>query len=450
MTKCDIRMKKTLINTLASMFISAMALTSLASCDPIDNGEDGGTIDFDTTIRTDVLNEGYYKDIFMDSGVYLTSRTTLPAASYLGWTMDYYASAANEDLTAIDTLLQSQCFSGYETDLNGYLLYPDGAPRYKVIYVNGGKSTKHGDSLGESGLNAIRTFVNNGGTYVGTCAGAFMASNGYDGNADWPSYTRLWPGMAQHTGLSDSYTGMTIVSGSPLLDYYDFGGDMYIDEVRHNGGCFANSLPNGTEILALYDFPSDPSRKFQGKPSIWAYKITPQKGRMVMCGSHPEGVTGGERRDLFAAFLRYAVDGRGIATVKTTLKNGELWEMTKGTKDKDPKHTMIGDRQYHHFAVAIPSKAKKIKVTLNGDNNFDFNLYMTKETFAFENVAQYKQQGTGGQKELSFDTLEPGLYYIAVQCTSVPSATVGDHGVKYVAHTEILNGAPYTISVTWK
>ena len=60
--------------------------------------------------RQQVLDRGrgYYKDIFMDSGIALTSRTYLPSARYLGVSIESFASASKKRLTAKDTLLQTQ------------------------------------------------------------------------------------------------------------------------------------------------------------------------------------------------------------------------------------------------------------------------------------------------------------------------------------------------------
>ena len=130
--------------------------------------------------RAEVLSrsKGFYKEVFMDGGVALTSRHFLPAARFLGVKMDYFASASTKKLTQKDTLLQMNIFCGNENDTNGWLLYPDGAPRFRMIYVNGGKSGSHARSLGEEGRARIQEYIRNGGSYVGTCAGAFIASTG--------------------------------------------------------------------------------------------------------------------------------------------------------------------------------------------------------------------------------------------------------------------------------
>ena len=98
-------------------------------------------------------NDGYYKDIFMDSGIRLNSLTDLPVSRYLGLSIESFVSATHSPdlLTLRDTLLQREIMIGTEDDLNGVLLYPDGAPRFRVLYMNGGKAAGHGKSLGVQG-----------------------------------------------------------------------------------------------------------------------------------------------------------------------------------------------------------------------------------------------------------------------------------------------------------
>lgn len=83
--------------------------------------------------------DGFYKDIFMSGGANLTSRKTLHAAESLGLTYEYYAGK--------DPVQQNKLLIGTADDENGLLLYPDGQPRFRMLYVNGGAATKHGMSL---------------------------------------------------------------------------------------------------------------------------------------------------------------------------------------------------------------------------------------------------------------------------------------------------------------
>lgn len=396
---------------------------------------------------TNVPNRSFYKDVFLDAGIALTSRKTLAAAESLGLSVEGISfSSWNPD--SKDSARQNEIVSGNSIDYNGRLLYPDGQPRYKLLFVNGGLSTDHGKSLGESGLESMRIFVKNGGSYVGTCAGAFLASNGYNGMIDYPYYLSVWPGMMRQSGLKDAYTGMFIEKNSPLLQYGDLGGDHYVDSVRHNTGGYPVKFPLRTEILARYDYPQKSS--IHRQPSIWAYKTNAQSGRVVMTGSHPEEVPVGERRDLTAAMMLYAMDGVGLTTLKGFLKNGEARLMDKTTTDHDPAYTRIGDLQTHHFATYIPANAKNIKVELIGPRDFDFALMMDKESYAFADCAQYRSAVSGVHQYLFFPTIEEGLWFIAVQCLTTVTVKETDYGQEYGGNIEVLNGIPYRISISWE
>ncbi len=432
-------------------------------------------------LMQDSASAQYYKDLFMDGGINITSRKDLPAARYLGISWEAYYSADTKNLSMKDTVEQTEKMVTSPVDYNGCLLYPDGAPRFRVLYENGGKAGKHGQSLTETGRKHIRDFVAAGGSYIGTCAGAFVSSIAdtkyssklgkcisADNDRVREEYFAIYPAKTLSTcKLTKDHwkrtvtTGMKVEPGCPLLKYYDFGGDMYIDSVRHNGGCFITTDPMhfapGTEILLRYDFDKDDVRKkegifpISGHISTWAYKADEKSGRIVDCGSHPEGVTSGERLQLFASFILYAMDGNGTPSVKGELEKGLVREMDKKTEDADPAFTRIGDRQYHHFIVNIPEGAKDITVTLKSDSkDVDLNLMMKKGDFAFRNVSTYNDVTLGGSKKLKFDTIEAGTWYIAVECATTVTEVPTDYGVKYIGNLEVLNGIPYSIKVDWK
>lgn len=398
-------------------------------------------------LNAPVQNRSYYKDIFMDAGIALTARKTLAAADYLGFSLEAISCSSNS-INSPETALQNAMISGDSSDQNGRLLYPDGQPRYRLLFVNGGSSTKHGQSLDSKGLENMRTFVEQGGSYLGMCAGAFFAANGYDGNADYPYYLSIWPGMMQHTGLNRTQSGMFIEQDSPLLRYYDFGGDHYVDSVRHNGGGYPVRLPMGTEVLARYDFSKKSS--VHKKPSIWAFKKSPQSGRVVMEGSHPEEVPDGERRDLTAAMMLYAMEGGGTASLKGYLKNGRERVMDKNMQDNTPAFSRIGDLQTHHFATYIPSDAQNIRVELSSSSQCDFALMMNQGTYAFSDVAEYCSSVPGASQDLSFPTIREGLWFIGVKCLTTVTVEETDYGQAYSGHTEVLNGVPYKISISWE
>lgn len=399
-------------------------------------------------VKENVPNRSYYKDIFLDAGIGLTSRKSLAAAKYLGLSLEGI-SFSRADNESRERELQNAIISGSTEDVNGRLLYPDGLPRYKLLFVNGGSSKTHGQSLGEQGLENMRLFVENGGSYVGTCAGAFFASNGYDDQPNYPFYLSIWPGMMAHTNLRGAYSGMIIEKYSPLLRYYDFGGDHYVDSVRHNLGGYPVDLPAGTEVLARFDYPT--KSNVHMAPSVWAYKKNQATGRIVQTGSHPEEVSSGERRDLTAAMVRYALDGRAPVSLKGYLRNGDVRMMDKMTLDNDPAFTRIGDLQTHHFASYLPSEAKNVIVEVNSDyNSCDLVLMMSQDSFAFSDTAEYKSSEPGAKQRLVFPYIREGLWYFAVQCLTTVAVEQTDYGQAYINNTEVLNGIPYWISVSWE
>lgn len=413
--------------------------------------------------RAEVLSRGngYYKDVFMDGGIYLTSRRTLPAADFLGLQLDFFASAANNELTKVDTLLQHKIFTGSEEDVNGWLLYPDGAPRYRMIYVNGGKARNHLNSMEPTSRANIRNFVEAGGSYLGTCAGAFIASKGAFSVGKILGaelYFGFWPGLAYHTKTYKIYPDMRVDKGSPLLRYFDFGKDGVVAEVYHNGGCYVkeeefDTFPKGVEVLSHYIYKKPEGAAFDGRGCVWSYKANDKVGRVVSCGSHPEGVKEGERLEYMASMMLYAMDGNPAPKVKGELKSGEVREMNKRTEDKSPAYTRIGDKQYHHFVVDVPKKCTKVVVSLEGyegEDNFDLELYGNGGEFAFADNANYKNNSSGSKKELVIDQPKAGKMYVSVYCATTVTSTVGVYGTEYSGRTDVLNGVPYKIAVKFE
>ena len=401
--------------------------------------------------------KGYYKDIFFDGGIFLNSYSDLPAANYLNLSIEMFNSSKNEDLNALDTLIQTLLYCGSEMDENGILLYPDGAPRFRMIYTNGGKATQHGRSLGEKGRENIRRFVAEGGSYLGTCAGAYIASKGFmkdSGIVDVPEYYGIWPGYTRGTTLNKSFTSLIVEKRSPLLKYYSFGGDMVIDSVRHNGGCFAwmeDNVPEGTEVTLRYDGDTlKIERNIHKEVAGWAYKASEYDGRVVLIGSHPERVVSGERLELMSAMIKYALDGNGRPKLKGVLKNGEPREMKCSTSDNNPAFTKIGDRQYHHFAVDIPKNIDKVTIVITpqkGWERFDLYLFANPESFAFNDNSLYFNVANGVAKELKITKPTAGKLYISVFCATTVDTEPTSYGQQYTGRTDVLNGVPYTISV---
>ena len=237
---------------------------------------------------------------------------------------------------------------GNDNDANGVLLYPDGAPRFRMVFNRGGNSQTHGQSLGYEGRRRFYYFFNNGGSYSGVCAGAFLAATSVDGNSrsgngvDDFTYGII-PVNLQHTSLPYSmtqykavYTNMEVLSnaatiigglnGDSKLSLLLGGSDdkiytttnnlVGIKDVAHHGGGFLpdnQASTSGVETLMKYrlsathgtsainpdDGQTDDAHYYRsdnlsnvlfrncnrdGKFSTWAYKKNAQSGRAVGAG----------------------------------------------------------------------------------------------------------------------------------------------------------------------
>ncbi len=378
----------------------------------------------------------------MSSGVNLTSRKTLHAANSIGLSYEYYAGKIQAR--------QNDLIVGNVDDQNGVLLYPDGAPRFRMIYVNGGAATNHGKSLTKAGRINLRQFHSNGGAYCGSCAGSFLSGRNVDKTtAPRLGYLHIFPFNTLNTGLKKARVGHAIASDSPLLTYRSFGEDCVVDDIYHNNGNWLSvdieEVPKGTEVLATY---INPDHKTDGGAAIWAYRKDDFSGRVVNIGSHPEGADSGERLALTEACFLYALDGIGEPRIKATLQPGDSRNMNATSSDRRPEFTMIGDGQYHHFQLKVGTEPQQVQIDVETKSDADLNIYLHPETFAFRSNSTISNTSPGARKSIRH-TLSPGTWYVSVECeTRVDAIEDSDSGFyRYVNRRELLNGIPYSVSV---
>lgn len=385
-------------------------------------------------------SQGYHKDIFIDAGCHLSQRTKLWAADSLG--LSY------ENMTTQDSVVQRQKIVGTEQDYNGLLLYPDGSPRFRMLYTNGGKATPHGRTLGKEGISRIISFYKGGGSYMGSCAGAFIASKSHSSNVIPKEYYGIFPGRTKLTTLYDKKTGHHIVPNSSLLKYEDFGNDMHIDSIFHWGGCFLRpDFIEGAEILLLFDYPENP--EMDNQISSWSHKASEESGRLVVIGSHPEHDTSGDGLTLAKAMIQYALSDQEHIAYKGELKNGIKKNMDKSTFDNDPQNTKIGDQQFHHFTVNVPPNTKEVTVNLTAPGRFKFRIYGDKKPINTPFETEFKSLEKASENKLNIQNPPVGTLHIAVECTTKVYMTRDGKDMKYTGNTDLLNGAEYSINAIW-
>lgn len=377
-------------------------------------------------------SEGFYKELFMDTGVGLDDFDRLPAADQLEFRWEFYSGE--------NTSEQRSYMTSNENDSNGVLLYPDREPRFMILYTGGGYGD-HAGPVGDQGIKNVRDFFYNGGSYTGTCNGNYMA---------WSWGYNFWPGKMNVDRFEGKVNG-TIPENSPILRYYDFGGDHLIKGLSHySGGYATGALPEGTEVL-LIGKSAGTQIDGDGHPTGWAYKPKPTSGRMCGLSDHPEYASqAGEVMNYLSAAYHYAYDGVAEPDVKASLVNGVERVMNKSSEENDPAYTKIGDKQYHHFTVSLPSGASELVATVAADDRYQMNLYIAQNDFALASRAKYKETSTGGHKSLTVSSPGSGTWYIGVECATTVVATKGKTGYVYSGDLKVLNGVEYSVKVAWK
>jgi len=457
------------------------------------------------TEKSEPLDEkarGYYKTLFVNGGVginHLVDENDLPWIKSMGLDKDFeYVSASNtkeqDSITALGILVSAPSNTDVTwNDENGVLLYPDGKPRFRAVYVNGGSSQRHGRFLSQDGRDRFHDFYYKGGSYVASCAGTFLATkyvdgvNSYNNSDESENFTfGIWPGELYHTKMpvNISKYGSIWTSLKAETAFGGFSAGDTIELVRHHGGSY---LPNTTYSSALipqperlfsYQYTTDPSAAtdstrytynnlmnyeiFGAKKTkrdstcIWAYKNASTTGRAVLCGSHPEDNISTSQIQLMSNMMEYALQGSGSATLKATLEFGTVREMNALWSDGTPLFARIGDRQYHHFKFETTEVLDELILTLGSQydaaSGIDLYLALRKGGPAWLSDADYVLCNKGGNKEFRIENLPDGTWYVSVYCaTTVTStktiATSYRKFFKYSGKTETLDGIAYTIKV---
>lgn len=448
--------------------------------------------------RYDVKARGYYKSLFVDAGFRLNNYW-LPShfkwITTLGLENDYeYIQTGVKDSAKV-VAIQNGVMVGAPTeeidwkDDNGVLLYPDGEPRFRMMYANGGNSSKHGPTLGYKGRHQVRTFFENGGSYVGTCAGAFLAcvssrkGNRYDNpDPEIENYTfGLYPGALISTHVPiDIKKFPSVYTAMDLTDRWKEIGTQFgysfadtIESVRHHGGGYLKDeeleqFP-GVEPLMRYRYteknPDDSCsytahnrplyrmygkgtkpgvrKSINGRISTFAWKESSASGRVCITGSHPEkGEIGGNNHNMIRMMAQYAMDGNGEPQAKCALKAGRTYTDPDG----------VGDLQYHHFTFTSEKEMKNVKIVLDSKSKADLYLTLRNGDFAWLSDADYMVCSEGGKKTLTIASLPAGTWYIGVYCATTVKASVEKDKKNYnyfyyVDKYDVLNGVKYKLTI---
>ncbi|WP_153559288.1 exo-alpha-sialidase [Roseimaritima sediminicola] len=179
---------------------------------------------------------------------------------------------------------------------------PDVLSQFDVVVFGGGSGSKEAAAIGEDGAEAVRSFVRDGGGYVGVCAGAYLCSAHYSWSLDLID-THVFTGTREIEGVGPKsmwYRGKSSLQKMQLTAAGQrlFGDIAENVEVRyHNGPIVSPKNDPGLkpyQVLAWFR-----SEIVRYAPQEGTMVDTPAivsgpfgKGRVISISPHPEATAG--------------------------------------------------------------------------------------------------------------------------------------------------------------
>lgn len=387
--------------------------------------------------------EGYYRDALINSGPGISTHGTVTHFDALGWGYDYLGLGdSTEDKQRFFDLI-----AGREADRNGLLLYPDGAPRYRIMAV-GAATRRDGDFQGglqgdilakghpflrQPARTNLINFVDRGAGYIGFCAGMQLMED--FGIKPILMQMQLYP-VNPFTGESKFYA-----------EYHSMG--QTVDSVLQWGGSRVINPDDiaGLEEIAYGVVDWDLGTRHFG--ATWRYQNPeqPNAGRLLFSGMHPELSQQPVAVDLVADYIAWAAAAHAPAPIKATLTNGATLDVNQETFSPLVNRIKIGDGQYHHYRIQ-PSSSDRgpyLRITVSGEAGANLHLFLNQGAPAFKAASVREDITDGAEKVMTFNGLSNGDWYVAVKGAALPDADYlqNDQGI------DLLNGVGYSIHVEW-
>ena len=206
------------------------------------------------------------------------------------------AGASPGDVSALEKIL-SRAHLNYLTvnspRLNG--MSESNIRAYRLLIVPGGNFEQLGDSLTSSTAMNIRNAIRNGLSYLGICAGAFLAGNSPYNGLNLTSGLRYEFYAAEARGIRKAAVAITAAGGQTLDQYWEDGPQL------SGWGVVVGKYPDGTAAVAEGTFGS---------------------GWVILTGFHPEAPASWRRGMDFRTSVN--IDNAYAATLIRAALNRDL------------------------------------------------------------------------------------------------------------------------------
>lgn len=188
--------------------------------------------------------------------------------------------------------------------------------QFDLLIFPGGSGSKQGKALGEERRNHVRTFVRDGGGYVGVCAGAYLSSAHYSWSLDLID-SSVFAGSREIEGVGRKQMWYRGTKSRVDLELSEAGKRLFtgvppkFDVLYHNGPIISpKEIPEIEDYTPLAWFRSEQVRY---EPQRGTMVDTPAivsgrfgRGRIVSISPHPEADQALE--SIIVDSIRWAVD----------------------------------------------------------------------------------------------------------------------------------------------
>lgn len=163
---------------------------------------------------------------------------------------------------------------------------------FDVVIFTGGSGSKQSKAIGEAGVAQVRGFVENGGGYIGICAGAYLACEGFSWGAkilDAKTVSSKWKRGVGDVKIEFTGKGREIL-GFPAgqLDIRYANGPIYTTA----GSPVIPDFEPLAHFRTEFAENESPVGAMLGSPAMVAGAFG--KGRVLCSSPHPEQTTGME------------------------------------------------------------------------------------------------------------------------------------------------------------